>query len=65
MCYWHWKVGTRHAATRHKVCRVLPTRAVLREPEVLPVLASQLPRSLVFGLHSSVGAEKKEEKGGS
>lgn len=43
------------------MCRVLPTRAVLREPEVLPVLASQLPRSLVFGLHSSVEEEKEEE----
>lgn len=30
-------------------------------PEVLPVLASQLPRSLGFGLHKRVEKEKEEE----
>lgn len=65
MCHWHWKVGIRRAATCHKVCRVLPTRAVLCEPEVLPALASQLPHSLVFGLHNSVEEEKEEEEEGS
>lgn len=44
-------VETRHAATHHTVSRTLPTKLHCMASGVLPVLASHLPGSFVFGFH--------------